>query len=233
MHYAFGFRGTWVSKVNRTWFAQLITDEWQYQGPMDKAPTAVRASAVQKTVIMTCMPDMLEEVTDIMEHADESDETPMFPNYSTRWATKIVKAAANKFDWDHMLNWSGSHCLRHGSAVQAAGPEGDPLKAAKRIGTTPQNALRYMITNADRKKISALRALGLGGPPRRGPKSQSALAVRAAVVGTAQPKVAKEPLIKMRVYTKKCVQKKRREALAKRVRMTSAKKAKERASGKR
>lgn len=230
VHYAFGFRGTWVSVVNRTHFSDRANGEWEYRGSMDKAPTRVRASGVQKIVIMTCMPELHEDIDAMMRKVAATNADPMFPNYSTRWATKIVKAAAKKFDWNHMLHWSGSHCLRHGSAVEAAGPEGDVMKAAQRIGTTPENALRYMITNKDREAISRLRAAGLGGPNRRGPKSKAALEARAAVLdAAAEAETKKKPVVWKRDYTKKCVQKKRREKQAQRLRMASAKKAQQRA----
>lgn len=192
VHYAFGFRGTRVSKVKRHDFRrEEITPgaplEWAYRGKMDKDPN--RWKQDQSVDNKTCMRAMDAEIMAIMRAAPFTDDE-LFPNYSPRWATVVVKAAAAKFKWDHMLNWNGSHCLRHGSAVEAAGEEGDLKKGAARLSTTVWNAQRYCEPNASRRVRSEMRAHKLeDGHARRGRKPRiDVKAIRAAAAGiTGKP----------------------------------------------
>jgi hypothetical protein len=77
---------------------------------------------------------------------------PMFPNYCLRKVSELIHEARDRYDWDPMLKWSGSHCLRHGSLTEARAEGGMAAAVARGAHQTRRMSEAYSQTNAARAK---------------------------------------------------------------------------------
>ena len=191
VQYAFGFRGDNVMLMKRIHFRHLTNEGWSYCGPRHKEKK--RDGVLQEVDFMSCMPDLQEEIGGIMDSVPSDDANRLFPFYHLAWCSKIVKEAAQLHGWNDMLNWCGSHCLRHGSAVQAAGPEGNVADAAARLSCTMANAAHYCRSEDTRVTQTEANLAGLGGPATRGRKPNVELGLAKATLEALTPTVRKRP----------------------------------------
>ena len=80
-----------------------------------------------------------------------TEQSRLFPAWTTQRAATLVQEAASTFKWTQSLKWDGSHCLRHGSANAVY------LEAIERVRVaggwkTVSSAAHYSAPNLGRQK---------------------------------------------------------------------------------
>jgi integrase len=168
--WGFGLRGGQVSSLAPKHFHRDSKQGWIYIGPRHKDGSMIGDTVTPE--MHSLAPQVRHIVTHALEGAESGDPNqPLFPGYSVRKVTALLKEARDRFKWPKELKWSGSHCLRHGALAQARAEGGLEAVGARGAHISEQMKVHYSLSNAER--LALVRAFA-------GRKHPPAVAVRKA-----------------------------------------------------
>jgi hypothetical protein len=221
--WAMALRG---NQVGRATFGQVLKLDassnfgslYSFTGPRDKVTQGHKAR--QDCERHLCAPELNERLEAFIERRRSEAEAKaartgepvlnmlVFPDWRTTVVNEAIKGAARKYEWSDLLNYCGTHCLRHGSLADAFAKGGD--EAAVRRGDQQAAETRIIYTKSHEERVATARARrdGKPAPKPAGKKAVTAVIRRRKGVRKAG-KVETRGRPKKETSTKKKAQRKR------------------------
>ena len=169
--WAMALRGNQVGEVQ---FGQLLKlnaashqgSLYGFTGPRDKVTQGHKSRLNCENHL--CAPELNARLEQFIERRSREaqaeaartggsvDDMLVFPDWCMKTVNTAIKAAARKYKWSDLLNYCGTHCLRHGSLAHAFAQGGD--EAAKRRGDQQSAEVRKIYTAShEQREECALR----------------------------------------------------------------------------